>query len=134
MAQCVVSLPSKVFTRAGAGVKTNLLFFNKGTATSSIWYYDLSDVKVTKKRPLTLSHFNEFFELLPSRSDSEHSWTVPRSEIADRNYDLKAVNPNRSVAVDTRTPGELIATIEAKGQEMDDALASLKKLLEKPGP
>ena len=35
---------------------------------------------------------------------------------------------------DARTPGELIATIEAKGQEIDDALASLNKLLEKPGP
>ena len=126
---CIVSLPSGVFTRAGAGVKTNLLFFTKGKPTERTWYYDLSDVKVTKRRPLTISHFNEFFQLLPGRGDGDHSWSVPRSEIESRNYDLKAVNPNRSAPVDTRTPQELIATIEAKGREVDEALASLKKLL-----
>ena len=126
---CVVSLPGGVFTRAGAGVKTNLLFFTKGKPTERTWYYDLSDVKVTKRRPLTISHFNEFFQLLPGRGDGDHSWSVPRSEIESRNYDLKAVNPNRSAPVDTRTPQDLIAIIEAKGLEIDEVLASLKKLL-----
>jgi type I restriction enzyme M protein len=41
----VVSLPGGVFTAAGAGVKTNLLFFTKGQPTRKIWYYDLSDIK-----------------------------------------------------------------------------------------
>ena len=126
---CIVSLPGGVFTQAGAGVKTNLLFFNKGRVTESIWYYDLSGVKVTKRKPLTLSHFDEFFQLMPERADSDHSWTVPRSEIEARNYDLKAVNPNRTALVDTRTPEELIATIEAKGREVNEALACLKQLL-----
>ncbi len=126
---CVVSLPSGVFTQAGAGVKTNLLFFTKGRATEKVWYYDLSAVKVTKRKPLTLSHFDEFFCLLPDRADSENSWSIPRSEIEERNYDLKAVNPNRKLQIDTRTPEELIATIEAKGREIDEALAELKRLL-----
>jgi hypothetical protein len=50
---------------ASAGVKTNLLFFTKGTPTARIWYYDLSDVKVGKKTLLTVSIFEEFFRLLP---------------------------------------------------------------------
>lgn len=123
---CVVSLPGGVFTQAGAGVKTNLLFFTKGASTEKIWYYDLSDVKVTKRQPLLLSHFDEFFELLPARAESERSWTISRSEIEARNYDLKAVNPNRVVEVDTRTPAELMELIEAKGREVADALASLR--------
>jgi type I restriction enzyme M protein len=53
----VVSLPGGVFSAAGAGVKTNLLFFTKGKKTDRIWYYDLSHVKVRKKAPLTLKHF-----------------------------------------------------------------------------
>ena len=57
-------------------MKTNLLFFTKGKPTEKIWYYDLSDVKVGKKTPLTLEHFEEFFELLPKRADSEKSWTI----------------------------------------------------------
>ena len=53
----IVSLPGGVFSTAGAGVKTNLLFFTKGRNTERIWYYDLSWVKVGKKTPLTLAHF-----------------------------------------------------------------------------
>lgn len=53
----IVSLPGGVFSTAGAGVKTNLLFFTKGSKTQNIWYYDLSWVKVGKKTPLTLAHF-----------------------------------------------------------------------------
>ncbi|MGI9321944.1 MAG: N-6 DNA methylase, partial [Pseudomonadales bacterium] len=73
---CIVSLPGGVFTQAGAGVKTNLLFFTKGEPTESIWYYDLSDLKITKRKPLTLEHFKEFFACLPDKTDSELSWTV----------------------------------------------------------
>ena len=54
---CIVSLPGGVFSTAGAGVKTNLLFFTKEGPTETIWYYDLSWVKVGKKTPLTLAHF-----------------------------------------------------------------------------
>jgi type I restriction enzyme M protein len=53
----IVSLPGGVFSTAGAGVKTNLLFFTKGKKTERIWYYDLSWLKVGKKTPLTLAHF-----------------------------------------------------------------------------
>lgn len=53
----IVSLPGGVFSTAGAGVKTNLLFFTKDKKTERIWYYDLSWVKVGKKTPLTLAHF-----------------------------------------------------------------------------
>ena len=53
----IISLPGGVFSTAGAGVKTNLLFFTKGRKTEKTWYYDLSSVKVGKKTPLTLAHF-----------------------------------------------------------------------------
>lgn len=193
---CIVSLPGGVFTSAGAGVKTNLVFFDKGRPTERIWYYDLSDVKVGKKTPLTLAHFEEFFGLLATRADSERSWTVDfaarlqsaleaarpyRGEAENLNaeakilenaltalrktkastpaelclheerwkavrdrgreatqkataierapYDLKAVNPNRCVEEDRRTPEELLALIEDEGREVDTALARLRSLL-----
>ena len=123
---CIVSLPAGVFTQAGAGVKTNLMFFNKGQPTKETWYYDLSDVNVTKRKPLTLDHFKEFLDLLPTRANSENSWTVKRDELEERNYDLKAVNPNKQVVVDTRTPEELLDIIEAKGDEIQTLLAELR--------
>ena len=72
----VLSLPGGAFSSTGAGVKTNVLFFEEGKPTETIWYYDLSDIKVGKKSPLTLEKFREFIDLLPKRADSDKSWTV----------------------------------------------------------
>ena len=91
-----------------------------------IWYYDLSDLKVAKKSPLTLDHFADFFKLLPTRADSDRSWTVTREAIEAKNFDLKAVNPNAKTNEDTRTPEELLAVIEAKSKEVHQALAALR--------
>ncbi len=124
---CIVSLPPGSFVNAGAGVKTNLLFFTKGQPTASIWYYHLSDIKVGKKTPLTVKHFEDFFRLLPERADSERSWTVPRAKIEEKNFDLKAVNPNAKSNEDTRTPEELMDLIEAKGRQVAEALAALRR-------
>jgi type I restriction enzyme M protein len=126
---CIVSLPGGVFTAAGAGVKTNLLFFTKGQPTERVWYYDLSDIKVGKKTPFTVEKFGDFFELLKTRADSPRSWTVDRKTINAKNFDLKAVNPNAPDNTDQRTPEELLAIIDAKGREVEEALAPLRALL-----
>ncbi len=126
---CIVSLPAGVFINAGAASKTNLLFFTKGPPTESIWYYDLSDIKVTKRQPFTLGRFDDFFKLLPERADSERSWSVPAEELKAKSYDLKAVNPNRKPVEDTRSPEELLGIIEEKGREIEEALASLRTTL-----
>ena len=125
---CIISLPPRAFVNAGAGVKTNLLFFTKGRPTERIWYYDLSDIKVGKKTPLTLDKFEELFRLLPSRADSDRSWTVSREEIEKRGYDLKAVNPRAKSDEDTRTPEELLDMIEIKGREVAEAVQTLRRL------
>ncbi len=90
-------------------MKTNLLFFTRGRPTERIWYHDLSLVKVGKKTPLTLAHFEECLRLLKDRADSERSWTVTRKEIEAKGYDLTAVNPNARRQEDRRTPEELLS-------------------------
>ncbi len=125
----IVSLPAGAFVNAGAGVKTDLLFFTRGARTESVWYYDLSDVKVGKKLPLTIDRFDQFFALLPTRGDSERSWTVSRAAIEAKNFDLKAVNPNRKVEVDRRTPAEILASIEQRHAEVSEALKTLRALI-----
>ncbi|MDB6030195.1 MAG: hypothetical protein JWM16_533, partial [Verrucomicrobiales bacterium] len=50
----------------------------------TIWYYDLSDVKVGKKTPITQAHFEDFFKLLPARGDSERSWSVPFASLLEK--------------------------------------------------
>jgi type I restriction enzyme M protein len=124
--KAIISLPGGLFASAGAGVKTNILIFKKGSRTEKIWYYDLSDIKVGKRTPFTIDRFDEFFNLFPSKGDSEHSWTVDRDTLIGKNYDLKAANPNRIIVEDTRTPDELIALIEEKQVEIMAALDELK--------
>ncbi|MGB2728944.1 MAG: N-6 DNA methylase [Halobacteriota archaeon] len=128
---CIVSLPPKAFINAGAASKTNLLFFTKGEPTKKIWYYDLSDLNITKKQLLTVEHFEDFFKLFdPSThelSESERSWCVPVEDIQAKKYDLKAVNPNRKSDEDLRTPEELLAIIESQAEEIGGALGVLRR-------
>ncbi len=107
---CIVSLPPGLFTAAGAGVKTNLLFFSKGRPTKQIWYYDLSDVKVGKKKPFTRASLEGFFECLPDRKDSDRSWTL----------DIAAIRKQ------AQAEG---AKIRATAAEPKDALARLRERL-----
>ena len=153
---CMVSLPAGVFTAAGAGVKTNLLFFIKGSPTQKIWYYDMSEIKVRKKSPLTLKHFEDFFRLLPSRSDSENSWTIdmdvrkahaadearPSKEEAtakkreavqwgERLKELKKAKPKDDAAIAEadekfRELSREVHELEAKAKEIEDAVYDLK--------
>jgi type I restriction enzyme M protein len=132
---CIVSLAPGVFVNAGTGNKTNLLFFEKGRPTKRIWYYELypegGRTFTKRKRPLTLANFEEFFELLPRRADSERSWTVTREEIEENGYDLKAVNPHRPDDSDKRTPEELLDEIDKQGRELEAALKDLRAALGK---
>ena len=110
------------------GCQNESRVFTKGNPTERIWYYDLSDLKVAKKKPLTLEHFADFLKLLPTKADSDRSWTVTRDEIEAKNYDLKAVNPNAKSNEDTRTPEELLAVIEDEGKEVNQALIALRRM------
>jgi type I restriction enzyme M protein len=112
---CVLSLPGGVFSAAGAGVKTNLLFFTKGKPTEKIWYYDLSDVKVGKKTPLTLKHFEDFAAMLATKGDSERSWTV----------DLTA--RKAKAAADAQPFKDLARAKTAEADAKRERLAALKK-------
>ncbi len=116
---CIVSLPPGVFTSAGAGVKTNLLFFSKGEPTTEIWYYDLSDVKVTKTQPLTSKHFEDFFKRMPKREESEKSWTV---DLPQRKKDaLKESAPlYKQADSKSRKADEIKVQLMAMTKGMDD--------------
>lgn len=128
---CVLSLPPNAFLNAGAGVKTNLLFFTKGKPTKKIWYYDISDTKVLKKSPLTLDKFDDFLTRLHSDKEedkiSEKSWFLGIEEVKKKNYDIKAVNPN----IDEKEipkPEELIMIIEDAQVKINEGLKRLKEI------
>ena len=133
---CIVSLPGGVFVNAGAGVKTDLLFFKKGKATEKIWYYDMTlnedfrPRKVNKGNPLEYKHFDDFLYRLRLSEDnkdkiSERSWFLTRKEIEERLYDLKAVNNNAPDYTDKRTPADLYKIIQEAQNEIQKGLKEL---------
>ena len=128
---CIISLPQNVFVNAGAGVKTNLLFFTKGKSTKKIWYYDMSDIKVRKKLPFTLDKFDDFFTRLSSDKEkdkiSDKSWFIDIEMIKNKNYDIKAVNPNIKEKVIPK-PEELIKIIEESQAKINESLKRLKEI------
>ncbi|MDP5185053.1 N-6 DNA methylase [Blastococcus sp. BMG 814] len=127
---CVVSLPKGVFVNAGAGVKTNILFFKKGQSTERVWYYDLSDRKVNKSNPLTRDDFDDFLYRVALDADdpervSDRSWFVDIDSIKSRTYDLKAINPTANDRSDPRTTSELLDELKESRDIMETALAAI---------
>lgn len=122
---CIVSLPLGTFVNAGASIKTDIIFFTKGKPTEKIWYYDLSDIKISKSIPLASEHFDQFFELLPHFSDSDRSWSVTRRQIENNGYDLKAVNPHSQTRQDGRDLDELLRLMEEQHRKIQGNLQAL---------
>ena len=71
----VLDLPGGTFT--GAGVKTVVLFFEKGKPTQTIWFYQLNlDRNLGKTNPLNENDLAEFVELQKTSADSPNSWSI----------------------------------------------------------
>lgn len=126
----IISLPLGVFVNAGAGAKTDVLFFTKGEATQKVWYYDMTGFHVTRTKPLRFDDFADFFERLALDPDdsgrvSERSWWRSIGEIKDSEYDLKAFNPNATNEVETRSVAELVSVIRDAQKAIDEGLSRL---------
>jgi type I restriction enzyme M protein len=117
-------------TFLGAGVKTVVLFFEKGSPTKKVWYYQLDPGRnMGKTNPLNDADLKEFLELQKSKADSEKSWRVDVSGIDHTTWDLSVKNPNGSEEVVHRSPAEIIAEISRGDAEAAEILEGIKGLL-----
>ncbi len=124
----VISLPQGAFTQMGAGVKTNLVFFDKTGSTKEIWYGEVKG-KYTKKKTIQDEHFEEVFEKWKKREVSENSWVVPIEKIKERGYDISPKNPNRGDEAALLPPDEILKEIENNQREIDKVASALKEIL-----
>lgn len=125
----ILDLPSGVFT--GAGVRTVVLFFDKGKATKNIWYYQLNPGRTLgKTNALTENDLEEFLRLQKTREESANSWLLDVSQL-DSSYDLSVINPHKVDSVDKRTPLQIINHIESLTASNMDLLAELKTLIKR---
>ncbi|MBS4021144.1 MAG: N-6 DNA methylase [Dethiobacter sp.] len=124
----VLDLPGGVF--AGAGVKTVVLFFEKGSPTRSVWYYQLNlDRNLGKTNPLNEEDLAEFVELQKTKTDSEKSWSVNIGDVDTATYDLSVKNPNRKDEAVLRDPHEILDEIKSLDGESAEILRLIRNLL-----
>jgi type I restriction enzyme M protein len=124
----VLDCPGGTFI--GAGVKTVVLFFEKGSPTRKVWYYSL-DVgrNMGKTNPLNDTDMIEFIELQNTFADSPKSWSVDATSIDTTTYDLSVKNPDGGEVIIHRTPQEIMDEIAALDAESAEVLANIRGLL-----
>ena len=123
----ILDMPAKVFT---AGVKTVVLFFEKGQPTKDIWYYQLNlDRTLGKTNALNEKDLEEFVTLYKKRSNTENSWLINLKDIDTTNCDLTPSNPNKKDISDKRTSEQILAKIENLDNEISKNLLEIKKLI-----
>lgn len=126
----IISLPQGTFSQMGAGVKTNLVFFEKTGATKEIWYGEVKG-KFTKKKIIQDENLQEVFEKWKKHEVSDTSWVVPIEAIKNRGYDISPKNPTSADIAALLPPTEIVEEIEKNQKEIDALLTSLKKAVAK---
>jgi len=124
----VLDLPAGTFT--GAGVKTVVLFFDKGESTNKVWFYSLNlERNLGKTNPLNEKDLSEFVELQKTQATSKNSWTLELKNIDQTTYDLSAKNPNIAEEKALREPSEILKAIAKLDKESEAILKTIKGLL-----
>jgi type I restriction enzyme M protein len=124
----ILDMPQGTFL--GAGVKTVVLFFEKGSSTKKIWYYSLNlDRNLGKTNPLNEKDLEEFIHLQKEFKDSDNSWSVNVGDIDPETFDLSVKNPNKKEEAPLREPSEILDEIASLDSESADILKEIKGLL-----
>lgn len=124
----VLDLPGGTFT--GAGVKTVVLFFNKGEATKKTWFYQLNLARnLGKTNPLNENDLADFVELQKTFAESENSWSIDIATIDQNTFDLSVKNPNKKAEAQLREPKEILAEIQELDQQSVEILKSIMALI-----
>ncbi len=124
----VLDCPGGTFL--GAGVKTVVLFFDKGAPTREVWYYQLDPGRnMGKTNSLNDNDLKEFVELQASFAESEKSWSVDVTNINQDSFDLSVKNPNTPEAAPLRNPEVIIAEIVALDAKSAEILENVRGML-----
>lgn len=124
----VLDLPGGAFQ--GAGVKTVVLFFEKGAPTKKVWFYQLNlDRNLGKTNSLNEKDLEEFVKLQKSKGDSENSWSVDVKKNDQKKFDLSVKNPNKGGEVALREPKEILGEMKKLNKESEEILNFIKKIV-----
>jgi type I restriction enzyme M protein len=124
----VLDCPGGTFI--GAGVKTVVLFFEKGTKTRKVWFYQLEPGRnLGKTNPLNDADLAEFITLQKTFADSPKSWSVDAKSIDPTTFDLSVKNPNGGEEIAHRSPEAIMREIASLDAESAEVLGNIKALI-----
>lgn len=124
----ILDLPGGVFS--GAGVKTIVLFLEKGKQTRDIWYYQLSlNRNLGKTNPLSEKDLEEFVELQKNNGESDNSWVVNVNDLDAETFDLSVKNPNKKDDSVLREPKEILKEIGDLDEESKKILSKIREII-----
>lgn len=124
----VLDLPAKAFL--GAGVKTVVLFFEKGAPTRDTWFYQLDPGRsLGKTNALNDDDLAEFVALQRTRETGPKSWIVRRGDLDEATLDLGVRNPHAPEADAAREPQDIIDAMLARDAETAAILESIRGML-----
>lgn len=132
----IVRLPNSVF-RPYASIGTNLLFFEKGTPTTEVWYWEHRVPEGQKAysmtKPIRLEHLDDCAKWWggadrTGRVENEQAWEVTIDDIKTRNYNLDIKNPHTEEE-DHGDPEELLEDLNNVEAEIQALRGELKTIL-----
>src|SRR3989449_5007397 len=124
----VLDCPGGTFQ--GAGVKTVVLFFEKGAPTRKVWFYQLDPGRnLGKTNPLNDDDLAEFVRLHATYAASPKSWSVDAKSIGQTTFDLSVKNPNGGEEITHRSPQKIMEEIAALDAESAEVLGNIRGLL-----
>jgi type I restriction enzyme M protein len=124
----ILDCPSGTFQ--GAGVKTVVLFFEKGAPTRKVWYYQLDPGRsMGKTNPLNDTDLEAFVELQKAFANSPKSWSLDIASIDPATFDLSAKHPDGGEEVSHRGAQEIMDEIAELDAESAEVLANIRLLL-----
>lgn len=123
----ILDLPGGVFSATGStGVKTVVLFFDKGRPTTDVWYYQFNPGRsLGKTNPLSEGDLTDFLERYKDKSVSDKSWTVNITQIDIGKYDLSASNPHVEKIKEQRSPEHILEEIKSIDRQIGEILGGI---------
>ena len=139
----LIRLPNSVFAPY-TSIKTNVLFFEKGTPTQDVWYYEVplpTGVKAfNKTKPMKLDDFSACLDWWGEgssitekaarlgRQETDQAWKVSIDEIIERDYNLDIKNPHVAEGIN-HDPAELLSSYADQQADIQNLRDQLKSIL-----
>ena len=128
----IIRLPNSVF-QPYASVATNLLFFTKGEATKTVWYYQHQLPEgyksYSKTKPIQLAEFDNLKKWWRKREANKQAWKVDIKTIAQSGYNLDIKNPHQPESEKSYSSTELLGLLRHSFNKSDTLINQIGEQL-----